>query len=421
MFLSSNNFILLVFREKETSPDLSAETGARVILGNPCQLEGNLASMESSGSHQPETTATNLNADPLAITQHYTILNDLHPELSSLQELALRGSWRSILDKVSRARSLSLLRYPHDHLLYLSFNVLALTKLRRFSDALEDIDSLENLDSPSYCYESYPHLYPNRSGSMVPFSLRWLHAQLPSKLGKRQETLDRLYLLLVRVKSQFMIKSKSSNSLDVSVSVWKRREEFVIGTIISHHLSQKEFGVCLALIRDMISGDANNPTLLSKLGYAQMQFGDLEGAKASFDKVRELVHVNGSGAELLSEVGMKNLVSRNKALIYMVGKDYVSAVREYEECIERDGLDVVAINNKAICLMYLRDLSDSIKVLENALERVPTVAVNETLVVNLIGLLVLLPMILMPPALEFKDASLLEWYLVATVYLVDCC
>ncbi|PPD97627.1 hypothetical protein GOBAR_DD05334 [Gossypium barbadense] len=51
--------------------------------------------------------------------------------------------------------------------------------------------------------------------------------------------------------------------------------------------------------------------------------------------------------------------------------------------MERDPADVVAVNNKALCLMYLRDLSDSIKVLENSLERVPTVALNETLVVNL--------------------------------------
>ncbi|GAB4848667.1 hypothetical protein Ancab_003378 [Ancistrocladus abbreviatus] len=348
--------------------------------------------MESGSPPQPETTpadaspisdavtSPNLIDDPLTTAQGYTSINDLSYELSSLQDLALRGSWSSILDKVSRARSLSLLRYPHDHLLYLSFNALALSKLRRFSEALDEIDSLENIDSPSYRYESYPHLYPNRSGSMVPFSLRWLHSQLPSKLGKRHEALDRLYLLLDFVRSQ--INTKSMKNLDASVSLWRRREEFVIDTIICHHLVQKEFGVVLDLMRDMLSRDMNNPALLSKLGYVQMQFGDLEGAKVSFSKVEELMKDGKFGGEL-GEIGMKNLVGRNKALIYLVGKDFVSAVREYEECIERDGSDIVAINNKALCLMYLRDLSDSIKVLESALERVPTVALNETLVVNL--------------------------------------
>ena len=70
-------------------------------------------------------------------------------------------------------------------------------------------------------------------------------------------------------------------------------------------------------------------------------------------------------------------------MTYLVAKDYISAGREYDLCIERDDADFVAINNKALCLMYLRDLADSIKVIEGALERVPTAALNETLVVNL--------------------------------------
>ncbi|GAB2236263.1 hypothetical protein Droror1_Dr00028003 [Drosera rotundifolia] len=97
-----------------------------------------------------------------------------------------------------------------------------------------------------------------------------------------------------------------------------------------------------------------------------MQFGDVEGVRASFDEVERIIS-NKKGEE---GVRVLNLASRNKALMYMVEKDYVSALREYEGCIERDGWDLVAINNKVLCLMYLRDLSGSIKVLE----RVPTVA-----------------------------------------------
>lgn len=169
----------------------------------------------------------------------------------------------------------------------------------------------------------------------------------------------------------------------VSAELWRKREVFVINSIISHHLSQKEFGVCLDLIENLVDRrrefkDTHLDTdLLSKLGYIQLQYGDLEGAKRTFDRIEGLVK------EKMGEAGIRNLVSRNKALVYLVGKDYMSAVREYEECIERDGSDVVAVNNKAICLMYLRELSGSISVLESALERVPTVALNETLVVNL--------------------------------------
>lgn len=195
---------------------------------------------------------------------------------------------------------------------------------------------------------------------------------IPLKLNQRREGLDRLYLLLDFVRTKKEIKS-SQESMDA----WKRREVQVINTIIGDHLIHKEFGVCLDLIRDMLSRDCLglDAPLLSKLGYIQLQIGDLEGAKSSFGKVE--------GMDNEGNIELQNLVNRNKALVYLVAKDYVSAVREYDECIERDPMDRVAINNKAICLMYLRDLSDSIKVLENALERVPTVTLNETLVVNL--------------------------------------
>lgn len=330
-----------------------------------------------------ETVAV-LTEDPLS--DQFGSLNDLSHELSSLQDLATRGSWRSVVDKVSRARSLSLLQKPHDHLTYLSYNVLALTKLRRFAEASAELDSLEDLDGSHYQYQSYPHVYPNRLGSMVPFSLRWLHALIPIKLGNRQEGLDRLYFLLDFVRTKLKEKEKEKEGvgdLSVSAKAWKKREVFVTNSIIGLHLNNKEFSVCLSLIRGLLSHDSGDPVLLSKLGYIQMQIGDLEGAKRSFNRVEGLMAVGKESVGPLNEVQFQNLVNRNKALVYMVGKDYVSAVREYEKCIERDNGDILALNNKALCLMYLRDLSDSIKVLESALERVPTVALDETVVVNL--------------------------------------
>jgi tetratricopeptide (TPR) repeat protein len=332
-----------------------------------------------SSDLQNLTISSSSSLDPL--NNPFASLNDLCYELSSLQDLASRGSWRSILDKVNRARKLSLLSKPHENLTYLTYNTIALTKLRRIADALADLDSLdEDFDSATYRYETYPDQYPNRVGSMVPFALRWLQAELPAKLGKRHETLDRFYTLLHFVRNKFGDNDKSSTA---SIELWRKRENLVINSIISHHLGFKEFGVCLALIKDLISKSDENSSgidakavLLSKLGYVQMQYGDLEGAKNTFGKIESMV--NGE-----SEVELLNLVSRNKALMYLVGKDYVSAVREYDVCIDRDSADVVAINNKALCLMYLRDLSDSIKALENALERVPTAALDETIVVNL--------------------------------------
>lgn len=169
-----------------------------------------MAEADTPEDPQQPLTSSSM-SDPL--NNPYGSLNDLCYELSSLQDLASRGSWRSILDKVSRARKLSLLTKPHEHLTYLTYNALALTKLRRIADALAELDSLdEDLDSPNYRYEYYPEQYPNRSGSMVPFGLRWLHAELPAKLGKRNETLDRFYMLLHFVRKKLADKSSNNSS-----------------------------------------------------------------------------------------------------------------------------------------------------------------------------------------------------------------
>nr|GMC63134.1 trafficking protein particle complex subunit 12 [Ipomoea batatas] len=348
------------------------------VSADPDQAPINTAPTATADADSGAATATATTIDD-PLNNPYGSLNDHCHELGALQDLACRGAWRSILDKIGRARSLSLLTKPHEHLIYLTYNVLALTKLRRFSDAGNELNTVlegDDFETSQYLYETYPNHYPNSRGSMVPFALRWLHAHLPSTLGQRQQALDRLYTLLDFIRSKKLNDLQSRSK--VSEDLWRKREIFVINTIISYHLSQKEFKVCSDLLNEVIGKRecGNDPFLVSKLGYVQMQYGDLEGAKTTFKVVEDII-------ENEDDVRLKNLVSRNKALIYILGKDYVSAVREYEECIERDGMDIVAFNNKALCLMYLRDLSDAIKVLENALERVPTVALNETVVVNL--------------------------------------
>ncbi|CAN6463075.1 unnamed protein product [Victoria cruziana] len=416
-------------------------------------------------------------------------LSGLCYDADSLLELARQGSWRSLLEKIALAHKLSLLKAPHEQLAYHAFSVLALAKIRKFQEASDEIDALGDLNAEKYRYEAHPEHYHGKSGSMVPFSLRWLHAQLPEMLGKRQETIDRLYLLLdfVRKKlkyfsdqSELVAKScsgggsrgaevisgsdgaagetielsgKSSDvgdatdepklsgsddgitenlsprvnqgspeaskdtggfPLDLSAEspsestsapdefgerksavsderigtatscrqLWQKRETVVISTLISHHLSQKEFDACTALLHQLLRQNPSDPVLLAKFGYMQMQLGDLNGATATFAHIENLSK-SGSSEQLVGDIMLKNLVNRNRALVYLVAKDYASAIREYEEAIERDPTDMVAINNKALCLMYSRDLSDSIKVLESALERMPSIALDETVVVNL--------------------------------------
>ncbi|XP_020107073.1 trafficking protein particle complex subunit 12 [Ananas comosus] len=326
--------------------------------------------MDPEGAATATPTASPATGEPLSSSE-------LLPDLDALVDLASRGQWRSLSDRLSRSRSLPSL-LPHHRLLLSSLTALSLFKLRRFSDAaaaldplLSSPDSSDPFDSPRFRFESYPDHYPSRSGSFVPFALRLLHAELPQRLGDRPQTLDRLYSLLDLVRSR--IPHRSAGSADQ----WRRREAQVMAALCANHFTHREFDVALALIRGLLERDPADPALLSRLGYVQLQIGDLDGARASFARVEEMRDAR------RGDPGFENLLGRNRALGFVVAKDFASAVREYEACIERDPADVVAVNNKALCLMYSRDLSDSIKVLEGALESVPTAAVNETLIVNL--------------------------------------
>ncbi|WZZ23488.1 hypothetical protein YC2023_006889 [Brassica napus] len=106
--------------------------------------------------------------------ERFNSLDELTHDLGSLHELSTRGSWEAILEKISQTRALFLLTKPHEHLTYLTYQVMALTKLRRSDEASRELDSLHDFDDGAhYRYESHPEIYPNRKGSMVPFALRW--------------------------------------------------------------------------------------------------------------------------------------------------------------------------------------------------------------------------------------------------------
>ncbi|XP_048453063.1 trafficking protein particle complex subunit 12-like [Rhincodon typus] len=70
-------------------------------------------------------------------------------------------------------------------------------KLSLFQNAETEFEPFGNLDQPDLYYEYYPHVYPGRRGSMIPFSMRVLHAELPQYLGKPQESLDRLHAMKI--------------------------------------------------------------------------------------------------------------------------------------------------------------------------------------------------------------------------------
>jgi trafficking protein particle complex subunit 12 len=272
------------------------------------------------------------------------------PDLSVPYDLAIRGQWQALLSHLSHP-SHAPHPHPHHRFLLSALSALSLAKTRRFPDAAALLASL----------------HPDPPCPPPPFLIRLLHAILPLFIPDRPLALDRLYTLLSSVRAR----------PDSGHPEWRRRDVLVASLLVADHLAHREFDVAFALLADIAAREPDNSVLLSRLAYAHLQIGNLTAASATFR------HVESVAAAAADPAQYANLLARNRALECIVGKDYAAAVREYENCIEADPADAVALNNKAMCLMYSRDLGDAIKVLEGALERVPTAALNETVVVNL--------------------------------------
>ncbi|KAI5077270.1 hypothetical protein GOP47_0007094 [Adiantum capillus-veneris] len=163
---------------------------------------------------------------------------------------------------------------------------------------------------------------------------------------------------------------------------WQHRQEIIINCIISHHLNRKDFLLVLTWFKELFKLHPSDPWLLSKLGYVQLQMGDLTGASYTFSEARNIIgkfEAENSG----QSSALKGLDCRNRGLEHVVLKQYSEAVKEFDLALSINPIDIISANNKALCYMYNRDLIGSSKVLESILDKAPLVALNESLVLNL--------------------------------------
>ncbi|KAM9297404.1 trafficking protein particle complex subunit 12 isoform 3-T3 [Morus bassanus] len=141
-----------------------------------------------------------------AVKRQVLNANSVEQSFVGLKQLISSKNWRAAVDLCGRLLTAHGQGYkksglPTNHTtdsLQLWFVRLALlVKLNLFQNAEMEFEPFGNLDQPDLYYEYYPHVYPGRKGSMVPFSMRILHAELPQYLGNPQESLDRLHSMKI--------------------------------------------------------------------------------------------------------------------------------------------------------------------------------------------------------------------------------
>ncbi|OON20504.1 tetratricopeptide repeat protein [Opisthorchis viverrini] len=247
-----------------------------------------------------------------------------------------------------------------------------LVRVRSYDVAECELSSFQTLDAPNVYFEHSPDLYPERAGSIIPFSLRLLHAELPFYLSRSAEALDRLYYLLAvihRIQCNLRKGYTEDGSMtqpgadyrESSLSLWTCREVRVLSTCLSIYISDSDYSAAIETVHQLAVCCSGNKAVLrglsSILGRIYLQLGDLETAKAYFAQA-----VSYPNPKRQPQLAVQQLF--HEAFLYLGKNEYEEAKRLFHKILGLDPTNVVAANNVAVCSLYLGQLSEAIRVLD---------------------------------------------------------
>ncbi|GFT34420.1 trafficking protein particle complex subunit 12 [Nephila pilipes] len=260
-------------------------------------------------------------------------------------------------------------------------------KLHHFSYAEVEGAAFGDLDKPDLYYEFYPDVYKGKRGTMVPFPLRLLLAELPQYQGNNQIALDNLYQILNVIQKVLknvqngcaedgsMIKLSDSRRA-ASLEIWGRRERRVLYSILNCILSQKDYILAVSIVNILIEKSKEDiPQLYSALGRIYLQLGDIKYAHEYFTK-----------AVILSKKSSQNFLAEeniNKALMAIAHNNNEEAYKYYEKAFSICPNNAMLANNMAVCLLYMGRLKESLELLEKTIHNNPLSCLHDGLLFNI--------------------------------------
>ncbi len=269
--------------------------------------------------------------------------------LQSMQEMAASKSWRNLFKLTEAVKP-----DPKTEAFFAvrRFRVLSLVKLRLFKNAADDLVGLE------------------LGNAMVPFDLRLLNALVPSLNGNHALSLDLLYGLLD------WLAAHPQDKADVKYCQTQL-------SLVSVLARQKDVLCAIELLEQMLGKERSDAALLSLLGQLCLELGDVARAAAVF----------ASAAPLLSSPGASDndrlLGSMSAGLLHFAQSEYDKAMECFERVMQatESAYAVAATNNMAVCLLFTRNLSGAVALLEQQLAVKPAQFLEEVFVSNLCTLL----------------------------------
>lgn len=350
--------------------------------------------------------------------------------LRGLLMLVLEGAWRAIVASSREAYTKTAL--PHEMLMVRCVRAIALIKLRMFAEAKQEIDALGRIPAELLKYEGYPATYVHgETGTIIPFSLRVVHALLPFFCTEPRQTLDKLYELRRLCASEKARAAAAEaagtarapgppDSLDALTSLvaprapaaggdsgqlideaanialwlrgrqesdlamWSRRETDVLLYAANVLCAESSFALAVRLYtRDLLPLHPNDPIYMSCLGRILVRCANYAAAERVFAAVEALyerpdeqyvVHVNRGwlcwGADQSGARAAQEAFER----ACETAPDRAACGSQY----------VAAANNCALCLLLQGKVQAAITMLEECMSANPSATLVEAVVMNMV-------------------------------------
>ncbi|KAI9314637.1 hypothetical protein BX666DRAFT_1862557 [Dichotomocladium elegans] len=230
--------------------------------------------------------------------------------------------------------------------------LLALTKLGLHQLASAELDKLGDLDRPEFTYEFYGA--NENKGSMVPFELYVLYARLPAWLKHPVVSLERLTMLAVRCKKK----------------QWRKREIQVHLVLATHFLDMGDFASAaevLEMIRRQFDLD-DDLDVLSALGRLHLQLGNISTAENLYTQIEERQPLQNRSACVTETIAI------NRSFLLIAKGDWVQAAETLQGVLSANKDNLLAMNNLAVCQVYLGQLESAMELLTIMTTENPTSA-----------------------------------------------
>ncbi|PAA69768.1 hypothetical protein BOX15_Mlig013481g1 [Macrostomum lignano] len=296
-------------------------------------------------------------------------------------QLFRAGCHRACLDLLARL----LLQHHQQHQLHtpaslrLWFARLALlVRTRQLSTAETELLAFRNLDGPDLYYEFYPGQYPGRRGSMVPFGMRLLHADLGgagalARLYFLSAVIDRMLCNLQAGLSEagLDLPPMTAEQRRASLELWQRRKAAVLYSVANNLATvAKDHAAAARVYGQLLTLDpGNSERICAALGRLSMQVGDLQSARHHLGRCAQ-----SAPAERRDFYA---------AQLAVTSADWATAQRLFRSALDSNPGNMLAANNLAVICLYTGQLREAIRLLESLLERQPKLAIHEGLVFNL--------------------------------------